>query len=221
VTTNDREYYERQLSYCHLHRSGVTDELSRPPYDGLDNEVLGRKWRAHPLALALAEIQLESLPDRVEQPIAFRGARVDWRADVPGVRPVWPHDKSSADGLYGGLRVVYEPNALGDGDLSVDRYLDALQAEGAPVSGPSVGHLEHLRTISTEGYDLWGNDRGPLGGEFCGLSPFSTYSRGDFPVTEALDERVLRLPSYIEPATGTSEQLAGCFEKVAERAAEL
>lgn len=26
LTTNDHEYYERQLAYCHLHRSGFTDE---------------------------------------------------------------------------------------------------------------------------------------------------------------------------------------------------
>lgn len=212
VTTNNREYYERQLSYCHLHRSGVTDELTRPPYDRLDNEVLGRKWRAHPLAMALAAIQLDSLPDRVDARVAFRDELFGGLEDVPGIRPVWTHDKSTTDGLYGGLRVVYQPDAVGD--CPVEEYLEALDAEGAPVRGPSVGHLEHLRSIHTAGYDLWGDDRGPLGGAFCGLPSYDTYQAGDFPITEELDQRVLRVPSYIDPATGTVDQLVASFQKV-------
>ena len=52
VTTNNRELYERQLIYCHLHRTGIVSELTLPPYRMLDEQVLGLKFRAHPLALA-------------------------------------------------------------------------------------------------------------------------------------------------------------------------
>jgi len=213
VTTDDRELYERQLSYCHLHRRGVTDELTREPYRNLDGEVLGRKWRAHPFAIALAAIQLDSLDERVRKRVAYRDELFEALEAVSGVRPVWPHAKSEADGLYGGLRVVYRPDELGG--VPVEAFVEALQAEGVSASGPSVGHLEHLRTIHTEGYDLWGEDRGPLGGTFCGLPPFDTYEAGDFPVTEALDERVLRLPSYLEPVEGTVARTVEAFEKVA------
>ena len=90
----------------------------------------------------------------------------------------------------------------------------ALQAEGAPVRGPSIDHLEYLWSIDTDGYDLWVDDRGPLGGAFCGLPPYDTYEAGDFPINEKLNDRGIHLPSYIEPAEGTVEQLVGIFEKV-------
>ena len=53
VATNDRELYERALIYCHLHRPGAVDELTNPVYRQLDPQLLGLKFRAHPLAMAL------------------------------------------------------------------------------------------------------------------------------------------------------------------------
>ena len=219
VTTNDREYYERQLSYCHLHRRGITDELTMSPYDRLDRQVLGRKWRAHPLALAIAAIELESLPDRVAGRLAYRDALFEALEPVAGLRPVTPYEHSDTDGMYGGLRVVYDPSAL-DG-LSVERFVEAVRAEGVPMSGPSIGHLEHRRSITTEGYDLWGKGRGPLGDAWCGLPPFEGYEPGEFPITEELDDRVLRIDSFIDPAPGAIEQIVGAIEQVADAAAEM
>lgn len=214
LTTNDREYYERQLAYCHLHRTGLDDELTMEPYASLDWEALGRKWRAHPLALALATVDFRSLEYRCERRIEYRRRLFAGLDEVPGVRPVDTYDKSDSDGLYGGLRVVYQPDDLGG--LPVDRYVEALNEEGVDIDGPGFAYLEHLRYIFREGFDLWGDDRGPLGGEFCGLPPFEGYSEGDFPVTEALDERVLSLPSYIEPPAGYVDEVVLAFEKVAE-----
>lgn len=219
VTTNDREYYERQLSYCHLHRRGITDELTMAPYDRLDRQVLGRKWRAHPLALAIAAVEIESLNDRVEGRLAYRDALFAALEPLDCIRPITPYEHSSSDGLYGGLRIVYEPNAL-DG-LPVDRFLEAVRAEGVPIRGPSIGHLEHRRMITTEGYDLWGDDRGPLGGAWCGLPPFEGYDPEDFPVTEELDGRVLRIDSYIDAHPAAVEQFARGIEKVASAASAL
>ena len=67
LATNDEEIYQRHLAYCHLHRAGLTDELTREPYRRLDGEVLGWKWRAHPLALAIASVSLRSLDYRIRR----------------------------------------------------------------------------------------------------------------------------------------------------------
>ena len=61
LTTNDRELYERSLIYCHLHRAGSLDELTNPVYKELDAQLLGWKWRAHPLAVAIARVSLKTL----------------------------------------------------------------------------------------------------------------------------------------------------------------
>lgn len=211
LTTNVREYYERHLSYCHLHRSGVNDELTREPYDCLDYELLGQKYRAHPLSLAIASVGLESLEYRSERRLAYRDALFERLEDVPGVRPVWPYEHSETDGLYGGLKVVVQPSEL---DASPAEFVAALEAEGAPVRGPGFSYVEHLRTIFREGYDLWGRGRSPIQGEFCGLPPYEAYEEGDFPVSEDLHERVVTVGSYIEPEAGFVDQLADAFEKV-------
>lgn len=211
VTTNDREYYERQLSYCHLHRSGLNDELTRDPYRKLDWEALGLKYRAHPLALAIADVELDSLEYRTGRRIAYRDELFGRIERLPGVRPVWPYERSDTDGLYGGLKVVLDPDEL---DVSADRFVEALAAEGAPVRGPGFSYMEHRRAVFREGYDLWGNGRSPIQGEFCGLPPYEGYAEGDFPISEALDERVLTVASYIEPEDGFVDQLAHAFEKV-------
>jgi perosamine synthetase len=212
VTTNNREFYERQLIYCHLHRSGITGELTNPEYRGFDSEVLGRKWRAHPLALAIAKVSFGSLEYRNQRRIENRKKIFDALREFPGIEPVHTYPKSRPAGFYGGLKLIYNPEEL-DG-LPARKFVEAMRAEGAPISGPGVGGLEYLRTIFTRGFDLWGHNRGPLKSEFCGLPPFKVYKRGDFPVAESLAEKVLTLPAYIEPKEGFLDQYIGAFRKV-------
>jgi len=207
VTTNNREFYERQLIYCHLHRTGIMEELTNPLYAALDSEVLGLKWRAHPLALALAKVSLSTLDYRNERMLENMEKIFAALQEIPGLKPVQHYPKSRPAGFYGGLKVIYHPEELGG--LPATKFVEAVEAEGAPVSGPSVGHLEHLRTIFTQGFDLWGEGRGPLGKDF------KPYKKGDFPVTEGLKDRVLTLRAYIEPKEGFLEEYVEALRKVA------
>jgi len=209
IATNDREIYERHLAYCHLHRSGIKDELTLEPYCHLDSEVLGWKWRAHPLALAIAHVSLQSLDYRTQRVAENRDQLFAGLDEVPGIEPVRNLPKATGSELYGGLRVVYHPEAL-DG-LPADRFVEGLQAEGVPVSGPTIGHREHLRYIFSGGFELWGRGRGRL----------PRYQAGDLPVTEDLHNRVLALPPHIDAADGFIDQCVAAFHKVAARATDL
>ncbi|MFQ5808843.1 MAG: DegT/DnrJ/EryC1/StrS family aminotransferase [Armatimonadota bacterium] len=213
VCTNDRELYERQLVFCHLHRTGVVEELTLPEHSNLDSQVLGLKWRAHPLALALAKVSLSTLVYRNERRRQNRAMIFDGLREVPGIDPVQDYPKARPAGFYGGWRIIYNPDEL-DG-LPVKRFVEAVQAEGAPVSGPGLGHMEHLRMIYTKGFDIWGDNRHPLN------QNFKPHKLGDFPISEGLRERVLRLPAYIEPRDGFLEQYVEAFGKVAENYKEL
>lgn len=217
VTTDDRELYERQLSYCHLHRHGLTDELTISPYSELDAEALGRKWRAHPLAVALADVSLDSLDYRVRKRTEFRKRLFSVLEDVPGIRPTRTYEKSDAGGLVRGATVVYESDEL-DG-YPIRSYVEDLRDRKVPAE---VGfqHLEHRRHLFQEGYDLWGGDRGPLSGEFCGLPPFEPYEPNDLPVASELHERVITVPTAIEPRDGLLEQYVDAFRDASRAAGE-
>jgi len=224
ICTNNRELYERVLIYCHLHRYGVTRELTNPAYRGLDAEVLGLKYRAHPIALAIAMVSLKTLPYRMEKAIENRERLFKGLKDIPGVEPVHSYPKAKWHGLYGGWQVILNPKELGG--LPPEKFKAALRAEGVPIKGHgwASGHPgEHLRTIFTRGFDLWGHGRGPLDPRygFMGLPPFKPYKKGDFPVTENLARRVITIPPYIEPEKGLVEQFIEAFRKVAENYEEL
>jgi dTDP-4-amino-4,6-dideoxygalactose transaminase len=213
ATTNNRELYERMLTYCHLHRTGIAAELTNPAYRALGTEGVGLKFRAHPLALALAKVSLDTLEERNAGRAAWRRTLYGALADLPGLEPPRSYPKALDAGFYGGLKMIYHPEELGG--LPRERFVAAVRAEGVRLVD-LPGRPEHLRALFTRGFDLWAHDRGPLGGAWCGLPPFEGYRRGDFPVAEWFLKRDLTLPCYIAPREGTLEQTVEAFRKVAE-----
>jgi len=216
VTTNNREFYERQLVYCHLHRVGLNEELTHPDYRMFDAEGLGLKFRAHPLALAIAKVSLDNLEYRIRKSTENREKVFDALREMPGLEPEYSYPKAKRVSLYGGLKVIYHPEELGG--LPCEKFVEAVKAEGVPViKGPgSTQKLQHLKSLFTRGFDLWGHNRGPLGGEFFGLPPYKGYKKGDFPITEKVSENYFTIPSYIEPKPGLLDQIIRAFQKVVE-----
>jgi len=215
VATNDRELYERALIYCHLHRPGAVEELTNPVYRQLDPQLLGWKWRAHPLAMAIALVSLDHLPYRLEHFAANRDELADKIRGVPGIELAHNYPKSKGSELYGGLRFLYDPDAL-DG-LPAAKFVEAVCAEGAPLTGPKVGHVEHLRSIYTRDMPgLWGEGHpGPAN------VPLPRHKEGDFPVSEGLRDKVLGAAGWIEAADGAVGQFATAIKKVIDQHRKL
>ena len=215
LATNDRELYERALIYCHLHRSGARDELTNPVYQKLEAQFLGWKWRAHPLPLALARISLRHLPYRIERFAATRDELVDKIKETPGFEIAHNYPKAKASEIYGGLRFLYNPDAL-DG-LPAARFCEALRAEGLDVSFPAWRAPEHLRSLYTQDLPgLWGEGHpGPAN------MPLPRYAEGDFPVAEGLNDRVIGISGWIEPAEGLIDQTATAIRKVVDQHKKL
>ena len=215
VATNDRELYERALIYCHLHRPGAVAELTNPVYKQLESQLLGWKWRAHPLAMAIGLVSLNTLPPRLEGFEANREQLFAGIEGVPGIRPVRNYPKAKGVELYGGLRFVYDAEALGG--LPVAKFVEAVQAEGGPLSGPQLGHMEHLRSLYTKDLPgLWGKGHpGPAN------IPLPRYKEGDLPVAEGLRDKVLGTSGHIEAAEGFVEQFATAIKKVVDQHQKL
>jgi len=215
VATNDRELYERALIYCHLHRPGALDELTNPVYRQLEPQLLGWKWRAHPLAVAIALVSLQHLPYRLDHFEANREELFEKIEGLPGIRPVRNYPKARGVELYGGLRFLYDPDQLNG--LPAAKFVQAMRAEGAPLSGPKVGHIEHLRALYTKDLPgLWGKGHpGPAD------IPLPRYKEGDFPISEGLRDKVLSTSGCIDAAEGFIDQFATAFKKVVDQHKKL
>ena len=208
VATNDRELYERALIYCHLHRPGAIEEMVNPVYKQLEPQLLGWKFRAHPMAMALGTVSLKYLEYRLQHFEENREKLLQKIEGLPGIVPVVNYPKAKGVELYGGISFLYDADELGG--LPAARFAEAMQAEGAPLGGPGIQHVEHLRAIYTKDLPgLWGEGHpGP------GNVPLPRYKEGDFPIAEGLGDKVLTYSGHIEATEGFIDQFADAFKKV-------
>ena len=193
--TNNQLYYQKMLAYCQLHRKDITKELFGSPYQDLDNEVLGLKWRPHPFALALALISLSSLDYRNSKRLENYQRVVECFKEFDFITVPKSSEKGKMAGFFGGLKFIYEPERLGN--VPIHLFIRALEAEGVPLRGPWLGFVEYRRSLFTKKFDLWGRGRGPINGPWMGLDSFKEIQPNDYPVSEIMSQKVFSLSSYV------------------------
>ena len=209
IITNDTELYERILICGHqgrVARDRVTDKYAFLGYMGL-----GWKYRAHPLAMAIAKCQLAKLDKLNEYRKSSFAYLDDALAQIPGIEvpSVYPGVKR---GGYFESRWILHPEVVG---ISRDRFVEALQAEGVPCDVDRYD-LEHLEPIYQ--YDFYGH-----GCPFhCPhVDQIRTYKKGDLPVTEDVHSRLIAMRAYTDPADGLLDMFIEAFRKVAANADQL
>ena len=189
--------------------NSVTGKYLKYAYTGL-----GPKFRVHPLAAAIALVQLKKLP----KVLAMRHENLNYLsaglAKIAGLTVPSQQEGNYRGGWYG-YRVIYEP-AKFDG-LPKQRFMDALIAEGVQVEDERY-RLLHFEALY----------QGP---EIAGECPYPapevraamrTYSRGDFPVAEDVQPRLLCLPTFTyQPCWELLDQYIAAFGKVAANVEQL
>ncbi len=205
AVTNDRELYERMLLFAQLNRAGLDEELTNPEYRAFAPTNFGLKFRPHPWAMAIGLVLLESLDTRNRRKNRYRRKICHALREIPGVEPVKSYPKARPSGFYGGMHMLYRPEQLGG--LPVQRFIDAMAAEGVSMQHRGYG-LTHRLKLFAEGYDIYGKGSGPLTGDYPG------YPKGSLPVSEEAHERILGMSVYIEETPGYSDQAIHAFKKV-------
>jgi dTDP-4-amino-4,6-dideoxygalactose transaminase len=174
LVTDDRDIFERACLYgMHPVRNDdlIADEGRQHYVDSLIYT-----YRIHPFAAVIATEQLDKL-DRLN---AERRANCDHLsdglADVPGIEP--PTVRDDCEHVYHGYSPTFVPDAV---PVSREVFVEAVSAEGVPITEGYVGTPIHLRPAHQDHEYHFGHGL-PWSGEHAARDV--TYDTGDCPVTE-------------------------------------
>jgi perosamine synthetase len=214
LVTDDQAIYERAM-LLGMHPVRLDHCLTIPGYVRYAGTGLGHKYRIHPLAAAIALVQLRTLDERN----ADRNAKLDRLTaglmDVRGITPPYTAPHATRGGYYG-YRVVFDPDALGGLDML--RFIDALNAEGV-LAEPERYVMLHLSPLYR---DLPIEDGRPALHKL-GEPGRKRLSLPTLPVTESVVPRLigLHIAHYAQISDELVDQYIEAFHRVAEHADEL
>jgi dTDP-4-amino-4,6-dideoxygalactose transaminase len=175
------------------------------------------KNRIHPLGAALALVQLRKLPERIAAREAHRRYFDQCASQVPGVE-VLPTAANVTRGAHYRYLLRYVPEALGN--LPIDRYVEALRAEGVSEVLPgALAKPLHLTRIFQTLEDRMYRSGWPRRGRHVARE--LVYKPGDFPEAERFSASTLQFPAFTEPSFPIIEAYCEAMRKVAAGSEEL
>lgn len=234
LATNDIAIFERACLLGQVNRpvDAISDaEPVELHYPYLPPMGLGVKFRAHPLAIGIASVQLKKLDELNANRRAYIQKISDGLQEIPGVSAVETCEGSASAGFYGfpiryhkaemrGLSAPAFANALRkEGVLANNNPYPLLVGDGVPLFSGSLPAnsnpypLLHTLPLFTHGLDIYQNDRGPL----CPVDTggvFETYTAGDLPVTEKACSQLIFLPLLTKPVAGAVSGILNAIRKV-------
>jgi len=202
IATDDTEVFERA---CLNRIKGV--DLVTEKYAELQPLGLGMKFRAHPVGIGIAGVQLRKLKELNARRSAYVEAVEAGIADIPGIRPVKVYEGARRGGFYG-FPVRHIPEE--QGGTSTQDFIKVLRDIGIPAS-PGGYPLLHTLPLFAKGFDVFTKNRGPLCGDYKG------YREGDFPVTEEMHKHLIFLPVMSDPVPGAADVVVEGIRMAAER----
>lgn len=204
IATADSDAFERACLLGQVNRV-VGLDLGTEKYERLQPYGTGNKFRAHPIAIGIASIQLRKLEK-------LNAGRKGWVEsiekgifDISCLKPVKQYDGVERGGYYG-FPVHFLPQ---NSSVTCSEFIEALNEEG--VGAHACGYpLLHTLSYFADGFDLFGANRGPL------IENYHGYKPGDFPVTEKAVSNLIFMPLLTDPIDGASDWILDRIHKVAE-----
>ncbi len=211
--TDSKGYMDRATLLGHYERLGTLDDAE---YSRYKSTSMGFKYRISPLHAALGRVSLSRLDERN----ALRTSGIEYLyeqlAEIPGVSSAPVPDHVQRVHYLPGF-VLYEPSELGG--LPVDRFVEALEAEGAKVTGGT--HLRHTGGLHTQPMFTEQNHWAFEHPENRESLSSVTYGEGTLPVTEHLPVDRISFPNMPRPSRELLDQYVEAFRKVAVHASDL
>ena len=237
LATNNITVFERACLLGQVNRSidtiGEPDlESAALQYSYLPPMGLGVKYRAHPLAIGIASVQLQKLDELNTNRRAYIDEIRSGLKDVAGIQPIHRYDGAEPAAFFG-FPIHYREDEMNglpapafaeilrkEGVLANNNPYPLLVGDGVPVfssrSMPTNSNpypLLHTLPLFSLGLDIFTNARGTLctsemGGDFEG------YSEGDLPITEHICSQLIFLPLLTNPAAGAAEKIIRAIRKI-------
>ena len=243
LATNDTTVFERACLLGQVNRaiSSIGDPMLDPAalnYPHLPPMGLGVKYRAHPLAIGIASVQLQKLDELNTNRRAYIQEITNGLKDIPGVCPISRYEGAEPAAFFGfpihyreeemhGLPApVFAETLRREGVLANNNPYPLIVGAGVPVFSGSLPRnsnpypLLHTLPLFTEGLDIFTNGRGSLctsemGGDFEG------YAAGDLPITEKVCSKLIFLPLLTEPVPEAAAQILTAIRKISNHAEML
>jgi dTDP-4-amino-4,6-dideoxygalactose transaminase len=215
LVTDDRLVYERAVAFAHYRRHDA--ELTREELKKFAGYPLGAvKGRLNQTAAAMGRVQLERYPERIQDIQRALNRFWDLLRGTPGLRPhrPSPDTKSTMGGWYNPVG-LYDPDALGG--LSVDRFMEAVRAEGVENYSEGVNQPMHLHPVLNEA-DIF-RDGIPTRIAFSDRDV--RQEKGSLPVAETIEDRTVPVPYFKHDNADLIAQHAAAYRKVAIQAEAL
>jgi dTDP-4-amino-4,6-dideoxygalactose transaminase len=224
LLTDDPALLRRATALGHYERlgrggapgaAGAADEYA-DEYARFRETAFGYKYRISPLHAALGRVSLAKLDARN----GARNAGVEGLfaalEEVPGLVPLRP--PRDVERVYlSTAHLRYDPAELGG--LPVERFVQALQAEGARVRGGTA--LRHRGGLHTQPLFVerahWAFAHPANAASVAQVR----YGEGTLPVTEHPPADRIGVPAFPRPTAELLAQYAAAFQKVARHAGEL
>lgn len=210
IATNDTEIFERACLIGQVNRIRGLD-LVTEKYTEFQPLGLGMKFRAHPLGIGIAQVQLRKLDELNARRATYIETVEAGLADIPGLQPVKTYPGAKRAGFYG-FPTLHIPEE--HGGLPTRVFIEALRKEGLPASDGGYPLL-HTLPLFANGFDIFTKNRGPLCGDYSG------YKQGDFPITENMREHLVFLPVLSDPVPEAVDNVLAAIRKVAQYAEQL
>lgn len=236
LATDDVTVFERACLLGQVNRAinSIGDPELDPAelrYPHLPPMGLGVKYRAHPLAIGIASVQLQKLDELNANRSVYIEEIREGLQDIPGVSPIERYAGVEPAGFFGFPIHYHEEEMHGlpapafaeclrkEGVLANNNPYPLIVGDGVPVFSGSMPTnsnpypLLHTLPLFMKGLDIFTNGRGALctsemGGDFEG------YAAGDLPITEKICSQLIFLPLLTNPVERAAERILTAIHKI-------
>ncbi|MGQ9515424.1 MAG: DegT/DnrJ/EryC1/StrS family aminotransferase [Thermoproteota archaeon] len=216
MITNDRRVYERAIIFGHYERHSSAVQLSGL-VSGAGLPWGGYKYRIHQLTSAVGLVQLRKYSREMEEIDKAMNYFWDQLEGTKGIRAHRPPKGSGTTkgGWYYPLGLYRSEELKG---LSIQRFCEAVRAEGAPCS-PGCNPPLHLHPVFNT-IDIYGHGR-PT--RIANLPPGVDIRQppGSLPVSERIVNEVFSVPWFKHFRQEVIDEYVEAFRKVSEHYEDL